>query len=297
MISRNHNYFPLVSIITPSFNQGIFIEETIISIKKQNYSNTEHIIIDGGSTDQTIQIIKKHEDTYNMRWISEPDHGHADAINKGFSLAKGDIVGWLNSDDVYFDHNTITTIVKVFEEKQDADVLYGDVVYINDKGVLLRAQCLPKFSYNRLMRWCFIEQPAVFLRSKITKLEKLDVSIDIIIDYEYWLRIGKKYCFHHVPIFLAADRNHSERISIIKKDELKKANNMVKKQYGQTYNYMYFISNYLDKCFSGLPRRIKGFIRLFLLLSKDDYAFDLRKGNYFIMMWRQLFVFNNNDML
>lgn len=92
---------PLVSIVTPSFNQGRFIEETILSVKNQNYPHIEHLIIDGGSTDETLDVIRRYEGTYNLRWVSEPDEGQADALNKGFRLARGEVLGWLNADDTY----------------------------------------------------------------------------------------------------------------------------------------------------------------------------------------------------
>ncbi|MEM2568057.1 MAG: glycosyltransferase, partial [Candidatus Bathyarchaeia archaeon] len=100
----------LVSIITPSLNQGRFIRETLLSVKSQDYPCIEHIVIDGGSTDDTLMILKRYEGTYNLRWISEPDEGHSDAVNKGFRMAQGEIVGWLNSDDVYFDRSTVLAV-------------------------------------------------------------------------------------------------------------------------------------------------------------------------------------------
>ncbi len=95
------NSKPLVSIVTPSLNQGGFIEDCIRSVKNQSYKNIEHIIVDGGSTDATINILKKYEGTYNMIWLSEPDNGMYDAINKGFKLSKGEIMAWINADDMY----------------------------------------------------------------------------------------------------------------------------------------------------------------------------------------------------
>jgi glycosyltransferase involved in cell wall biosynthesis len=119
---------PLVSIVTPSYNQGQFIEETTLSVKNQDYPNIEHIVVYGGSTDEILEILKRYEGTYNLRWISEPDEGHADAVNKGFAMAKGEIISWLNSDDVYFDKGTISSVMEAFQRHSEADIVYGNCV-------------------------------------------------------------------------------------------------------------------------------------------------------------------------
>ncbi|MCD6361181.1 MAG: glycosyltransferase, partial [Armatimonadetes bacterium] len=111
---------PLVSIVTPSYNQGEFIEETILSVKNQDYPNIEHIVVDGGTTDNTVAILKKYDGTYNMRWLSEPDKGQSDEVNKGWGLCQGQIVGWLNSDDTLAEKRTISYVVEQFKLHQDA---------------------------------------------------------------------------------------------------------------------------------------------------------------------------------
>jgi len=123
---------PLVSIVTPSYNQGQFIEDTILSVKNQDYSNIEHIIVDGGSTDNTLEILKEYENSYNLRWVSEPDNGQADAINKGFDMAKGEIIGWLNSDDTYFSSHVLTKVVEKFRQTE-AKIVFGNDVLINQE--------------------------------------------------------------------------------------------------------------------------------------------------------------------
>ncbi len=115
---------PLVSIVTPSLNQGRFIQETILSVKDQTYPNIEHIIVDGGSTDGTLDIIKKYEGTYKMRWVSEPDSGQSDAINKGWRMAKGEILAYLNSDDTYMPW-AVETAVELFSEHPDVAIIVG----------------------------------------------------------------------------------------------------------------------------------------------------------------------------
>jgi len=267
---------PLVSVVTPSFNQGHFIEENILSIKSQDYPNIEHIVIDGGSTDETVEILKKHEGTYNLRWVSEPDEGHADAVNKGFAMAKGEIIGWLNSDDVYFDRNTISTVVEAFQKHPEADIIYGDVAFIWEDGTILRVQCVPDFRYSRLLRGCFLEQPGVFFRRHVVEEHKLDKRLKVAIDYEYWLRIGKLYRFVHIPRILAADRNHSRRISVAQAHELKAVGDRLRQQYLGQPSLWLRLEWEFDKIASGVPRRLKGLTLLLQLRCKNDFAFDAK---------------------
>lgn len=266
----------LVSIITPSFNQGRFIEENILSVKLQDYPNIEHIVIDGGSTDETVEILKKYEGTYNLRWISEPDEGHADAVNKGFAMARGEIIGWLNSDDVYFDRSTISAVVDAFQKHPEADIVYGDVAYIWEDGTILRIQCVPKFRYTRLLRGCFLEQPAVFFRRHVVETYKLDKNLKVAIDYEYWLRIGRHYRFLHIPRILAADRNHRGRISVAQAEKLKTVAFQLRRQYLNKPSLWLRLEWELDKVFSGIPRRLKGLAMLLSLKRKRDFAFNAK---------------------
>jgi len=280
---------PLVSIVTPSFNQGRFIEENILSVKSQDYPNIEHIIIDGGSTDETVEILKKYEGTYNLRWVSEPDEGHADAVNKGFAMAQGDIIGWLNSDDVYFDRGTISAVVEAFQKHPEADIVYGDVAYIWEDGTILRVQCVPGFRYSRLLRGCFLGQPGVFFRRHVVEEHKLDKRLKVAIDYEYWLRIGKFYHWHHIPRILAADRNHRGRISVAQAEKLKAVGAQLRKQYLGKPSPWLRLEWELDKILSGLPRRLKGLFLLLGLRQKNDFAFDAKVVLNMRMIRNQLF--------
>ena len=267
---------PLVSVVTPSYNQAQFIEENILSVKSQDYPNIEHIIIDGGSTDETVEILKRYEGTYNLRWVSEPDEGHADAVNKGFAMSRGEIVGWLNSDDVYFDRGTISAVVEVFQKHPEADIIYGDCVYIWEDGTILRVQCVPGFRYSRLLRGCFLEQPAVFFRRHVVKKHKLDKRLKVAIDYEYWLRIGREYRFVHIHRILAADRNHRGRISVVQTDKLKAVGAQLREQYLGQPSLWLRLEWGLDKIFSGLHRRLKGLLLLWWLRRKEGFAFDAK---------------------
>ena len=209
---------PMVTIVTPSFNQGNFIEETILSIQKQSYPNIEHIIVDGGSNDNTIDIIKKYENQYNMRWISEPDNGQSDAINKGFKMVGGSIVGWLNSDDVYFSSSTISEVVKAFTENPSCHVVFGDDVLIDENSKFLFKRTMTEFNYNKMLTSNKISQPATFFLKEAISTNLLDESLHYAMDYELWLRLfSKGYKFRYLSQILACNRIHKNRKMLVGK--------------------------------------------------------------------------------
>jgi len=239
---------PLVSIVTPSYNQGQFIEATLLSVKNQDYPQIEHLVIDGGSSDNTAEILKKYDKEYNLKWISEPDKGQSDAVNKGFERADGQIIGWLNSDDVYVDRHAISCVVNKFEEFNDVDVIYGDGIDVGENNLVLKAiHNIPWFSFNRLVRFDFIIQPSCFLRREIVQQHKLDTKIDLPMDYEYYLRLaGLGIKFRHVNRVLAATRWHGEAKSMSRAEEARLEARKVKELYGQRRNLSYYLGFIVD---------------------------------------------------
>jgi glycosyltransferase involved in cell wall biosynthesis len=203
---------PLVSIVTPSYNKGRFIEETILSVKNQTYPRIEHIVIDGGSTDNTLDIIKKYEHTYDMRWVSEPDNGQSDAINKGWRMAKGEILGWLNADDTYMPW-AVETAVKFLNDHPDVSMVYGDCNIINESGEI-SGKCQAK-ECNLKEMLCgenIIPQPAAFFRSEILhKVGNLDIKLYLAMDWDFWIRIGLSGLkLSYIPQLLANFRTYPE---------------------------------------------------------------------------------------
>jgi len=209
---------PLVSIVTPSFNQRKFLAETLRSVELQHYRPVQQIVIDGGSTDGTVELLQRwsaadHGSGYSFDWISERDRGHADALNKGFQRAQGEIVGWLNSDDVYFDRKVVSTSVAAFQSHPDVDVVHGEVAMISEDGGLQMIWCFPKLNYRRALRGYIIPQPTVFFRRCVTDKHRLDPSLRVAIDHIYWLQIGREYKFLKIGRVQAGDRDHGSRIS------------------------------------------------------------------------------------
>lgn len=267
----------LISIVTPSYNQGQYIEETILSVKNQDYPRVEHIIIDGGSTDNTLEILKKYEGSYSMSWISEVDEGQSNAINKGIARAKGEIIGWLNSDDVYLFRSIISKVVKIFQQDKNADIVFGDLAYINKEGKILRFYVFQEFNYEKLLRYRYnLGQPAVFFNANILKENKIKENLHYVMDYELWLRLGKKYNFKHLSEVVAGFRVYAES-----KSGVESGGKFLEEKQKVLLDYKSreedrFTIRMLDKVFRGGNARLKGLARLlkYKYIKKTKLAFN-----------------------
>ncbi len=180
-----------VTVVTPSYNQGEFIEETILSVKNQDYPFLEHIIVDGGSTDCTLDILRKYETLYNMKWVSEPDAGQADAINKGFGMASGDILCWLNSDDVYLSNNVVSQVVSIFKENPEIGIVTGSALFLDRTGNKLSEFPVPSDRVAHNYERCapYIIQPATFYTRKALDSILLDTSLHYAFDWDFFIRL------------------------------------------------------------------------------------------------------------
>lgn len=189
-INKHNNINPLVSIITPSYNCGDYIELNIKSIKKQNYPNIQHIIIDGGSTDNTLEILKKYDD---IQWISEPDNGMYDAINKGFNLAQGEIFTYINTDDFYESSKTVSMVVDTFNKNKEVQFTYGHCSFINDSGNFMYTYKAPKFyrNYSIAFPRGTFAQPTCFWK-KETHLP-FDSSLQYVADAKFFRYLCEKF--------------------------------------------------------------------------------------------------------
>lgn len=288
--------WPKISIVTPSYNQAQFLERTILSVLNQNYPNLEYIIIDGGSTDGSVEIIKKYE-KYLAYWVSEKDKGQSDAINKGFKKSTGKILAWLNSDDVYFDKEVLRGVARVFKKYSQVDIIYGDYVIIDRNDLILKVQTFPKFNFNRMLRGCYVGQPSTFFRRKVINNDNLlNTDLKFAMDYEFWLRLSKFYKFMHINKILSGDRNHPDRKIIAQRENMVKESIMVRKQFGQNYGISYYLGRMWDKVSVGLPARVKGAIKILNLYWRNKNSSVFRSNSLILVLFNQLFI-KNKDLI
>jgi glycosyltransferase involved in cell wall biosynthesis len=198
---------PLVSIVTPSYNQAAYLEDAIRSVLAQDYTPLEYLIVDGASQDGSLQIIQRYAGRLAW-WVSEPDRGQAEAINKGFQHARGDIVAWLNSDDVYLP-GAVRSAVDALRANPQAGMVYGEAVTIDSAGRPLNRLAFGDWELRELMNFRVICQPAVFMRrALLEKAGYLDDSFHYMLDHHLWLRMARLAPVVHVPQLWAADRHH-----------------------------------------------------------------------------------------
>jgi len=236
----------LVSIVTPSLNQARYLREAIESVRTQTHVPIEHIVVDGGSTDGTLEILAEYDD---VRWSSEPDRGQSHALNKGFAQAQGDVLGWLNADDAYEPYAVSEAIAAL----ADAGLAYADVVRVNDDGVNpRRIRSRPEFDlWTELNLGCGIYSPAVFFtREAFKAVGPLDEELHLTMDYDLWLRIGKRFPVHHVDSVWATQRIHGDAKTIRHYDDFWPERLSVSRRHGGRLISPLLITRYVSQ-----PRR------------------------------------------
>jgi glycosyltransferase involved in cell wall biosynthesis len=256
---------PLVSIVTPCFNAERFIEETLLSVLAQDYPRIEYIVMDGGSTDGTCDILRKYED--RLTWFSEKDGGAADAINRGFARCHGEILAFINADDVYLP-SAVATAVRAFEENPDAAIVYGGGIWIDESGGRIRPYPTADFDAEQLGRGCVICQPASFIRRRaLENVGGLDPALLLTFDYELWMRLARAYKFRRIDDVLALSRMHSSNKSLGQRNGVfKETFSILKRHYGYVpfdwiYSYLCYRADGRDQFFDALQPSVARYLQ------------------------------------
>jgi glycosyltransferase involved in cell wall biosynthesis len=203
-----------VSVVTPSFNQGGFIREAVDSVLAQDGVRLEYLVVDGGSTDGTLEVLRAYGD--RVRWMSEPDRGQADAINKGWRRTTGEIIAWLNADDVYRPGG-VRRAVAFLSRHPDVDLVFGDCDYIDGRGAVIGRHRTRPVDSLALLRSAisYIPQPAAFLRRRVLDtVGYLDETLHYVMDFDFWLRVAVRHRIAYLPECLAAFRFHGGSKSV-----------------------------------------------------------------------------------
>jgi glycosyltransferase involved in cell wall biosynthesis len=211
---------PLVSVVTPTLNQAQFLEPTLRSVRKQSYPRIEHIVVDGGSIDGTLEILRSagsergSSDDGVLRWQTGPDRGMYDAVNKGLELAHGEILAYLNSDDAWLPW-AVEAATRVFEANPRVDLVFGDGIKLHEEDGAQRLRLFPPFDRVSLANYESLMQPAVFWRRRLTeRIGGFETGMRYVADLDYWLRAGAAGAkIAHVNEVIAIERIHAGRLS------------------------------------------------------------------------------------
>jgi glycosyltransferase involved in cell wall biosynthesis len=224
-----------VTIVTPSFNQAAYLEQTIMSVLNQDYPNIEYIVIDGGSTDGSVDVIKRYQDRLAY-WISEPDGGQSHAINKAFEHATGQIFNWLNSDDLLMP-SAVRIAVHYLTENPDIGMVYGDRIIIDEGGNFLSLTQVPSYNAGIFRHHLRVPQETTFFRSELwMQVDGVDEELKFCMDYDLFVKLSKITQFYHIPFVLGAYRKHPLSKTVIYSRTLKTVG---KEEFNRVYRRHY----------------------------------------------------------
>lgn len=249
---------PLVTIVTPTLNQSRYLEETIRSVKAQDYPRLEHIVVDGGSTDGTLEILRRHP---HLRWVSEPDRGQADAIAKGFRLARGRILAWLNSDDLYLPAAVPAAVEAL---GGGCALVYGGWRQIDEHGEFLKDIPPKAWDYPTLLeRANFVPQPAAFFtREAYEAVGGIDPRYRYAMDLDLWLRLGRRYDVCRIDRVLAAFRFHPASKTVAEYDSFAREVVQASRHNGGRRFSSYYLDYYLPRARPWLFRSLLAYRRV-----------------------------------
>ncbi|WP_211204029.1 glycosyltransferase family 2 protein [Chloroherpeton thalassium] len=291
-----------ISIVTPSYNQASFLEETMLSVLSQDYKDLEYVLIDGGSLDGSLEIIRKYESKLHY-WVSEKDNGHGHALNKGFAHTSGEIMAWLNSDDKYLPW-TFQTVNKIFSDFPHVNWIVGFNAWWNDKGVLTSAKRVPKNIYDFLIgRYGWIQQESVFWRRNLWEKAGgyISENVGLMVDGELWTRFFLHDELYTVDCILSGYREHADNRAKMRMDmcdlEMKqyigimynKCNESIKNKY-TLVNKLYRLANH---------KVLRLFLFDFFLKKINGYYNLSYKNIFYCEEWRERkleFYYRNNEI-
>jgi len=211
-----------ISVVTPSYNQAPYLRTCLKSVSMQTYTDIEHIVIDGGSTDESVHVLEEFKKKDNrITFLSEADTGQGDAVNKGFAKVNGDIVAWINSDDYYFDKGVFQFVADFFNSNPNIDIIYGGMAYVDSHDNLQHIRIPPAYSYSLLTRISYIGNTNAFFRRKVIDRHILDDKYHFVIDHEYMLRITKDFKAFRTKRMIACFRVHPEAKTQVLSDKSK----------------------------------------------------------------------------
>lgn len=248
---------PQVSIVTPSFNMARYLEETIESVLGQDYPHIEYIVMDGGSTDGSVELLRKYEG--RLRFESRPDKGQGDAINRGFLQSHGQIFAYLNADDTYLP-GAVSTAVRHLAAHPSFAGVYGEANHVDEHGELIEGYPTRGFDFERLAEECFICQPAMFLRrDAFAEAGMIDPGLHIALDYDLWIRIAKRRPLLKVDEVLATSRMHRDNKTLRARRQVFRENIQVVRRhfgyvpYGHIHGYASALLHKQDGYFEQAP--------------------------------------------
>jgi glycosyltransferase involved in cell wall biosynthesis len=272
---------PLVSILTPSFDQGRFLPDCLASVGRQTYSRVEHVVMDGGSSDESLRVLADAGDS--VRWTSERDRGQADAVNKAFEASAGEIVGWVNSDDGLFAVDTVERVVAAFAASPEAGVVFGDAALVDEGGRILRHH-RSRWPSASLPLVSPIVQPAAFFRRSVVEPGEplLRIELHRFLDYELWLRLHSRGVrFVHLPAVVAVDRDHPQRKVRTSDDVFARESARLVEEYGPVFSAPRL------RRLGGLARRVRGLPEVWRW-ERYEPAFPWRTDGRFRRLVRQV---------